>query len=159
MSKVETIPMDLFFYRYKPDMEYYYDKYWGNDGNFLYIKNHPLAIFASDYVKQGKNILDDLDNHVFIKYEYDRYSDAPTVKNDTHKYNASKRIMNMVDSVRKYGYCENKYDKSKHLIRAFRETHERFIPNKEVYVLKTRKHRAAACIALGYKEIKVKVIA
>jgi hypothetical protein len=158
MSVIKTIPMDLFFYHYKPDMEYYYDKYWGKDDNFLYIKNHPLAIFASDYVQYGKEILNDLENHVFIKYEYDRYSSAPTVKNDTHKYKASKRIMDMVDSVREHGYCEGKYDKSRHLIRAYKSDDNVYMSGKEIYVLKTRKHRACACCALGIKEVKVKLV-
>ena len=39
LSRFDIISSDLFFYRYKPDMEYYYEKYWGKDGNFLYIKN------------------------------------------------------------------------------------------------------------------------
>ena len=158
MSVIKIISMDIFFYHYKSDMEYYYEKYWGKDNNFLYIRNHPLAIFASDYVKHGKKVLDDLDNHVFIRYEYDRYSDAPTVKNDTHKYNASKRIMDMVDSIKKYGYCENKYDKSKHLIRVNKSVDERYMQGKEVYVLKSRKHRASACCALGIKNIKVRIV-
>ncbi len=158
MLKIETIPIELLYYHYKPDMEYYYDKYWGKDGNFLFMRNHPLAIFASDYVKYGRKVLEDLGNHVFIKYEYDRYSSAPTVKNDTHKFNASKRIMDMVDSVKKHGYCSGKYDKCKHLIRVNKIVDSRYMPGKEVYVLKSRKHRASACCALEIKEIKVKVI-
>jgi len=157
MSKVLTIKQDLFFYHYKEDMEYYYDKYWGKDGNIMCIRNHPLAIFASDYVRMGNSILKDLDDHVFIRYEYDRYSSSPTVKNDTHKHNASKRIMDMVDSVKKFGYCKNKYDKLRHLIRVTVEVNDKYIPGKKVYVLKSRKHRASACCALGINTIRVKV--
>ena len=158
MAKRYFIPLDLFFYHYKPSMEYYYKKYWGKDGNYLYIRNHPLARFAIDYVKYGKDVLNDLDNHVFIKYEYDRYSEAYTVQNDTHKYNASKRIIDLIDSIRKYGYGKGKYDKPKHFIRVTKEINEQYIPGKEVYVLKTRKHRAAACCALGITNIKVKIV-
>lgn len=158
MATIGTIPIDLFFYHHKPSMEYYYEKYWGKDGNYLHIRNHPLSIFASDYVEHGKKVLDNLDDHVFIKYEYDRYSDALTVKNDIHKYNASNRIIKMVDSIRKYGYCEGKYDKPKHLIRVYRCIDDIYIPEKEVYVLKTRKHRASACCALGIDNIKVKIV-
>ena len=99
-----------------------------------------------------------LKDHVFIKYEYDRYSNALTVKNDTHKYNASKRIINMVNSIKKYGYCEGEYDKSKHLIRVTKSIDDRYTSGKEVYILKTRKHRASSCCALGIKNIKVKVV-
>jgi hypothetical protein len=157
-NEIEVIPMDLFFYHYKLDMEYYYEKYWGKDGNIMYIRNHPLAIFASDYVKYGKKVLEDLNNHIFIKYEYDRYSDSLTVKNDTHKHKASQRIMTMVDSIKKHGYCEGKYDKPKHLIRAYKSDDNIYMSGKEIYVLKTRKHRACACCALGFKEVKVKLI-
>jgi hypothetical protein len=158
MATMGTIPIDLFFYRYKPSMDKYYKKYWGRDGNYLHIRNHPLAIFALDYVKNGKTVLDNLEDHVFIRYEYDRYSDALTVRNDTHKYNASNRIIKMVDSIRKYGYCEGKYDKSKHLIRVSKCTDDMYVPEKEVYVLKARKHRASACCALEINNIKVKIV-
>ena len=158
MLKIETIPIELLYYHYKPDMEYYYDKYWGKYGNYLLMHNHPLAIFAEDYVKYGEEILKDLDNHIFIKYEYDRYSSAPTVQNNTHKLNASKRIMDMVDSVKKYGYCSGKYDKSRHLIRVNKIKDPRYLSDKYVYVLKSRKHRASACCALGIENIKVKII-
>lgn len=158
MSKIITIPTKLLFFPYKPDLEYYYEKYWRKDGNYLWMGNNPLVLFAEDYIKYGKKVLDDLDNHIFIKYEYDRYSEAPTVVNDTHKYKASKRLMDMVDSIKKHGYCQNKYDKSKHLIRVFKKVDERYISGKEVYVLKSKKHRASVCCALGIKKIKVKVI-
>lgn len=160
MSEIITIPIDLLFFPYKPHLEVLslYEKYWRKDGNYLWMGNHPLAQFAEDYVKQGKSILNNLDDHIFIKYEYDYYSKSPTVLNDTHKYNASKRIMNMVDSVMTHGYCSGKYDKTKHLIRVYRRNDSKYLPNKDVYVLKSRKHRASACCALGIKNVKVKVI-
>jgi len=158
VSKIITISTSDLFFPYLEYLEHFYQNYWRKDGNYLWFGNHPLAQFAEDYIKYGKKVLDDLDNHIFIKYEYDRYSESPTVINDTHKYKASQRIMTMVDSIRKYGYCQNKYDKSKYLIRVFRATDYRYIPGKEVYVLKSRKHRASACCSLGIKEIKVKVI-
>lgn len=122
------------------------------------MRNHPLAQFAEDYVKYGEKVLENLDDHIFIRYEYEYYYDAPTVKNDTHKYNATKRIIDMVDSVRRYGYCENKYNKEKHLIRVWKITDSKYISGKEVYVLKSRKHRASACCALGIKNVRVKVV-
>jgi hypothetical protein len=158
MSEIITIPIDLLFFPYKPDLVDYYQKYWRKDGNYLWMGNHPLTLFAEDYIKYGKKVLENLDSHIFIKYEYDRYSEAPTVKNDTHKYNASRRIIDMVDSVKKYGYCQNKYDKSKHLIRVIRNVDKKYMINKEVYVLKSKKHRASACCVLGIRNIKVKVI-
>ena len=158
MSKIITIPIGLLFFPYKADLEHYYKEYWRKDGNYLWMGNHPLALFAEEYINIGKKVLENLDNHIFIRYEYDRYSSAPTVKNDTHKYNAAKRIMDMVDSIKKYGYCQNKYDKSKHLIRVRRAIDEKYIEGKEVYVLKSKKHRASACCVLGLKNIKVKVV-
>ena len=158
MSKIITIPIDLLFFPYKPDLQYYYDKYWRKDGNYLWMGNHPLVQFSEDYIKHGKKVLDKLGDHIFIVYEYDRYSDAPTVKNDTHKYNASKRIIDMVDSVKKYGYCSGKYNNSKHLIRVIKTIDDRYIHGKEAYVLKSKKHRASACCALGIKNVKVRVV-
>jgi len=157
LSKIITIPTNILFFPYKEDLIDLYQKYWRKKGNYLWMGNHPLALFVEDYLKYGKEVLKDLDNHIFVKYEYDRYSEAPTVKNDTHKHKATKRIMNMVDSIKKYGYCETKYDKSRHLIRVFNAKDDRYIPGKDVYVLKSRKHRASVCCAMGIKKIKVKV--
>lgn len=160
MSEIVTIPIELLFFPYKPHLASLslYDKYWRKDGNYLSMRNHPLAQFAEDYVKHGRGVLENLDDHIFVKYEYDYYRNSPTVINDTHKHNATKRIMDMVDSVKKYGYCEGKYNKEKHLIRVWRVIDSKYIPDKETYVLKSRKHRASACCALGIKKIKVKVV-
>ena len=158
MSEIITIPTKLLFFPYKPDLEHYYREYWRKDGNYLWFGNHPLTLFAEDYIEQGNKVFKDLDNHIFIKYEYDRYSTAETVKNDTHKFKASKRITNMVDSIKKHGYCSGKYEKSKHLIRVIKTVDDRYIHGKEVYVLKSKKHRASACCALGIKNIRVKMI-
>ena len=159
MPSIITIPTDLLFFPYKSDLKHYYQKYWRKGGNYLWMGNHPIAIFAEYYLKCGKNILDDLDSHIFIKYEYDRYSDAETVKDDRHKYNAANRVIKMVESIKKHGYCQGKYDKSKHLIRAYKTSnHDRYSPDKKSYVLKSRKHRAAVCCALGYKQVKIKVV-
>ncbi len=158
MSKIITIPTSLLFFPYKPDLEHYYKEYWRKDGNYLWFGNHPLSQFAEDYIKYGKKVLDKLDEHTFIVYEYDRYSEAPTVKNDTHKFNASNRIIKMVDSIKKHGYCSGKYDKSKHLIRVIKTIDDRYISGKEVYILKSKKHRASVCCALGIKNVRVKVI-
>lgn len=150
--------MSSLFFPYKKELECYYGKYWRHDGNYLWMGNHPVTIFAEDYIKYGKEILENLDNHVFIKYEYDRYSKSPSVLNDTHKYKASQRIINMVDSVRKHGYCKGKFDKSKHLIRAYKANHYRYIKEEEVYVLKSKKHRASVCCALGKNKIRIKLV-
>ena len=158
MSKIITIPIKLLFFPYKEDLVELYEKYWRKDGNYLWMGNHPLALFAEDYIRHGNNVLKDVEDHIFVKYEYDRYASAKTVKNDTHKHNATKRIIYMVDSVKKYGYCQNKYDKSKHLIRVRKVIDDRYIPGKEVYVLKSKKHRATSCCALGIKKIRVKVV-
>lgn len=154
---IEIINLDKLYFPYKENLVEYYDKYFIKDGHVLNFKNFPLTIFAVDYVRLGKKVLDDLDNHVFIRYEYDRYSDADTVKDDTHKYNATKRIMDLVDSIKKYGYCEGKFNHSRHMIRVSRRFSSPYFDDDNGYTLKTRKHRAAACIALGIKNIRVKV--
>ena len=163
---IKIINLDYLYYGYKESLIPYYDKYFfhGN-GHILNFKNAPITLFAIDYVKMGKKVLDNLDSHVFIKYEYDRYSDAESVKNDTHKYKAAQRIIDIVDSIRKYGYCEGRYDHSRYMIRVkegFVSSYENeptaYGNDPNGFTLHTRKHRAAACIALGIKEVKVKIV-
>lgn len=159
MSSIITIPTSLLFFPYKPYLDNYYKEYWRKDGNYLWMGNHPLAIFAEDYIRLGRNIFKNLDDHVFIRYEYDRYSDAPTVKDDTHKFVAAKRVMKMVDSIKKHGYCSGKYDKSRHLIRAYKiRDQNHYLRDSDVYVLKSRKHRACVCCSLSMTNIKIKVV-
>jgi len=105
----------------------------------------------------GKEIYNILDDHVFIRYENDRYSDSESVWHGTHKFNASKRIMNMVNSIREYGYCGGKFDNSRHMIRVSKGFESPYGNDPDGYTLKTRKHRAAACIALGLKNVRVKI--
>ena len=155
---IEIIDLNNLYFPYKEDLVEYYDKYFAKDGNVLNFKNHPLTIFAKDYVRLGKRVLDNLDDHVFIKYEYDRYRDADTVKNNTHKHNATKRIMNLIDSIKKYGYCEGRFNHSRFMIRVNKVFKSPYGDNENGYTLKTRKHRAAACIALGIKNVKVRIV-
>ena len=162
---IKIINLDYLYYGYKESLIPYYDKYFFHgSGHILNFKNAPITLFAIDYVKMGKKILDNLDSHVFIKYEYDRYSDAESVKNDTHKYKAAQRIIDIVDSIRKYGYCEGKYDHYRYMIRVkegFVSSYENepssYGNDPDGFTLHTRKHRAAACIALGIKEVRVKI--
>ena len=151
------IPVDKLYHGYKEELVPFYEKYFAKDGNPLLWKNVPLTIFASDYVKLGKEILKHLDSHCFIQNEYSRYADAESVKNDTHKFAAARRIMKMVDSVKKHGYAEGKYDKPKHMIKAVKGFESPYGSDKDGFTLLARKHRAAAAIALGQREIRVRV--
>jgi len=144
------------YIRYKP----YYEtlkKYYGKEEPILWFGNHPISIFARDYVEQGNKILDNLDNHVFILYEYERYKDSVFVKNDTHKYIASKRIINIVDSIKRHGYCGGKYKNPRYMINVTCGFSSPYGKDKEGYTLHARKHRAAACLALGVNNVNVKV--
>jgi hypothetical protein len=163
---IKIINLDNLYYVYKESLISYYDKYFfhGN-GHLLNFKNAPITLFAIDYVKIGKKVLNNLDSHIFIKYEYDRYSDAESVLNNTHKYKAAQRIIDIVDSIRKYGYCCGIYDTNKHLIRvkngffsSYGNEPTAYGNDPNGFTLYTRKHRAAACIALGIKEVRVKVV-
>ena len=156
---IKIINLDYLYCGYKESLIPYYDKYFFHgSGNILNFKNAPITLFAIDYVKIGKKVLDNLDSHVFIKYEYERYADAESVKNDTHKYKAAQRVIDIVDSIRKYGYCCGKYDHSKHMIRVKTGFVSPYGDDPNGFTLYTRKHRAAACIALGIKEVRVKVV-
>jgi hypothetical protein len=155
MKIIEIYLSDLYL-KYK----LYYEslkKYFGTNNHPLWFGNHPLSLFAKDYVDKGKSVLNDLDNHPFILYEYERYRDAVSVKNDTHKHVASQRIIDIVDSIKKYGYCVGKYNQPRHMINVIKGFDSPYGADDKGFTLHTRKHRSAACIALGIKKIRVKI--
>ncbi len=154
---VILLNLDYLFFPYKEELIPYYRKYFNRKNeNILFFRNHPIVKFAQDYVSMGKSILKHLDDHVFIRYEYDRYSDTLSVRNDTHKYKASERIIKIVDSIKEYGYCRGKYGHTRYMVRVTKGFSSPLYSDSEGYTLKSRKHRAAACIALGYRQILVK---
>ena len=158
-TRIIKITIDNLYHGYKEELCLFYKKYFRHDGNPLLWKNVPISLFALDYVKLGHSLLENFDEHPFIAYEYDRYKDAESVKDDSHKFNAARRIMKMVDSVEKYGYAKGKYDKPKHLIKVKRGFESPFGSDPDGYVLLARKHRAAAAYALGLKKIRVRLLA
>jgi hypothetical protein len=155
---IKIIPVDKLYHGYKPGLREFMDKYFRHEGNPLLWINTPICMFACEYVNKGRSILDTLDTTSFIRYEYERYFDAETVKNDTHKLNAAKRVMKIVDSIRKHGYAKGKYKHKKHLINVARGFVSPWGDDPGGYSLIGRKHRAAACVALGMTHIKVKVL-
>jgi len=156
-AKIIKIRINKLYHVYKPSLESCYKKFFGNNGHPLLWRNVPITVFACDYAIKGKNLLKCLDNHTFILYEYDRYDDSESVINDTHKLIAAKRVIKMVDSVKKHGYAEGKYNDKRHLIRVRKGFESPFGNDRDGFTLLARKHRAAACFALGMDEIKVKV--
>ncbi len=157
MPDIITIPLAKLYHGYKEKLVPIYDKYFRHNGNPLLWENTPIAIFAVDYAAEGKKILEKLDEHVFIRYEYDRYADADTVKNDTHKFNAAKRVMSIVDSIRKHGYAKGKFKASNNIVRVMKGFKSPYGEDKDGYTLLSRKHRAAGCVGAGLKEMKVRV--
>tara|TARA_Y100000310_G_scaffold328912_1_gene397828 strand:- start:577 stop:1053 length:477 start_codon:yes stop_codon:yes gene_type:complete len=155
--RIEKIPVSNLYFPYKPRLEYFYKTYFRKKGNLLWIGNIPHAIFAEDYLKQGKRILKHLDSHIFIQYEYDRYKDEQTVIDDTHKYAAANRIIEIVDSINIHGYGKGKYKHSRHLITVTEGFSSPYGSDENGYTLKSRKHRASVVAALGLKKIKVQV--
>jgi len=157
MGYIKQIRTSKLYNIYKPPLKEIYEKYHRHDGNPLLWKNMPITIFASEYLRLGKNILKVLDEQPFIRYEYERYSGWENVENDTHKYIAAQRVMDIVDSIKKHGYLRGKYKKVRFRIRVKRGFVSPYGSDPKGYTLVTRKHRAAACVALGMEKVKVVV--
>lgn len=157
MADIIDIPINHLYQLYKPDREKIYKKYYRHNGNPLLWTNSPMSLFVEKYQKIGSEILNQLDNDPFIKMEYEIYHDAETVINDTHKFNTAKRIIKVVKSIRKVGYAQGKFNKSKHLIIAKRGFESPFGSDPDGFTLVSRKHRTAACVGLGYEFIKARV--
>jgi hypothetical protein len=161
MRYTKEIPTKKLYHIYKPHLKAIYEKYHRHDGNPMLWKNTPLTIFSSEYLRLGKNILKVLDEQPFIRCEYERYFNNENVKNDTHKYIAAQRVMDIVDSIQEHGYLLGKYKKRKGSFKYKIRVRKGFVspygsdPNG--YSLVSRKHRAAACVALGMKKVKVLV--
>ena len=99
MRYIKQILTSKLYHIYKPSQKEIYEKYHRHDGNPLLFKNMPITIFASEYLRLGKDILKVLDEQPFIRCEYERYFNNENVKNDTHKYIAAQRVMDIVDSI------------------------------------------------------------
>tara|TARA_Y100000310_G_C20527434_1_gene736769 strand:+ start:516 stop:1016 length:501 start_codon:yes stop_codon:yes gene_type:complete len=155
--RIEYIKPNQLYAKYKPDLEPYYDKYFRHEGNCLLWKNIPITLFAEDYVKMGQRVLEHLNQHPFIQYEYERYSDSPSVKNDTHKHAAANRVIKMIESVKRHGYAEGKFKDKKHVIRVYKGFESPWGNDSDGYTLISRKHRAAACVGLSLSKFKVRV--
>jgi len=156
---VKTIDINKIYHGYKPSLERFYKKYFKHDGNPLLWKNTPICQFAIDYVKMGDKVLDEqfLDKHFFIRYEYERYSSAESVRNDKHKYKAANRLIKLIESIRKHGYAQGKFNDKRHLIRVEKGFVSPYGSDPEGYKLLARKHKMSACFALGLQEIKAQV--
>jgi len=156
---IKTIDINRIYHGYKPELEIYYEKYFKKDGHRLLWKNTPICQFAIDYVKMGDKVLDEqfLDENFFIRYEYDRYASAESVRNDKHKYKAANRLIKLIESIRKHGYAQAKFSGTRHLIRVEKGFVSPYGSDPEGYKLLARKHKMSACVALGLQEIKVQV--
>tara|TARA_Y100000310_G_scaffold344647_1_gene458524 strand:- start:2398 stop:2904 length:507 start_codon:yes stop_codon:yes gene_type:complete len=153
---IQLVPTNKLYHGYKEELHNMYEKYFLHDGNPLLWKNTPICRFAMDYVKIGNKVLDEdfLNKSPFILFEYERYFDADSVKNDTHKYNAAKRLMKVVDSVKKHGYAEGKFDRSRHLIRVKKGFASPYGDDSDGFTLVARKHKTSAAVALGMKKMR-----
>ena len=66
--------------------------------------------------------------------------------------------MKIVDSIKKHGYAQGKFNKPRYLINVTRGFVSPNGDDATGYTLLSRKHRAAACVALGMKHIRVKIL-
>lgn len=138
---VKKIKSESLYSAYKKSQEVFVEKYHKHDGNPLLFYNTPIYIFAKDYVDNGKKFLRRLDSSAFVLCSMERYNHYV----EKYKTDLAKRIMKIVDSIRKHGYSTGKY-KGKLIGVVQRKT--------DGYVLISGKHRAAACLALGIKKLK-----
>jgi len=147
---------DLYF-PYKPKQEEFYKKFfhWEAD-NPLWFYNTPIFLFAQEYAKIRRSILDHIQETAFIQYIFERYK-VPSKKKKAVALENATRLMNLFDSIKKHGYAKGKFDKPSFLINIIRGSKSPYLMDKSVYTLYTHKHRAAACLALGMKRIRVKV--
>jgi hypothetical protein len=129
---------------YKSSLLSYVKKYHTKDGNPWLFYNGPIYLFAKDYVDNGKEFTSRASESAFVKCSMERYS----VYTKKYERELVSRIMNAVDSVRKYGYSKGKF-KGK-LIGVIRR-------QQGGYELISGKHRAAACLALGMRKIICKL--
>jgi len=68
-KEIKNIDIELIYFAHKPWHDPYI-KYWRpNNGSLLRFVNCPWTLFVEDYIRLGDKILDDLNNHVFIKWE------------------------------------------------------------------------------------------
>ena len=154
--EIKTIRLSRLYSGYKKDYEEYYKKYFGKKGHVLLWRNTPIAMFALEYCQIGDKILDKLDQTSFIQYEYDKYSYDSTVKDDTHKWKAAKRVIDLIKSIKQHGYAKGRFSNPKFLVNVIQGAYSPYGDNSKGYTLLSRKHRAAACFGLGMKKIKVK---
>ena len=103
--KIIRINSDSLYHGYKPSLEEYYKKFFfhnnnnNNNNNQLLWINTPICQFAIEIIKNKKNVLKNLEKHIFVKYEYARYADAISVKNNIHKYILLKRMVKLIKSI------------------------------------------------------------
>jgi len=139
--KVKKIKSDELFSLYKKILEPLVEKYHRHDGDPWLFYNTPIYLFAKEYVDDKKNFVKNLDRSFFVLCSMKRYN----YYEEKYKKELAKRIMKIVDSIKKNGYAKGKY---KHDLIG--------IIKREIkgYSLISGKHRAAACLALGMKIIK-----
>ena len=143
-----------------------YLKYWRqNNGSVTRYINCPWTLFVEDYVRLRDEIWDNFEDHVCIKWERDMFL---TADKRTHKKidglrsekrfsakGVAKRLIILVDSINKYGYCGGEYNNEGSLINVVDGYVSPYDGSKGYKLLKGN-HRIAVCAGLGIKKIKVK---
>lgn len=129
------------YYVYKPELDHLIKKYHIlNNGDSMLFVNSPIYDFAVKYVTDSLSFASDFENYVFVLYSMERYS----CYDKSYAHQLSRRMMNIVDSIRKNGYACGKF-KNKLVCVCVRESGG--------YEVISGKHRLAACLALGTKKV------
>lgn len=143
LVKEKTISFDEIYFNSKPELRELVEKYHGTDGDRLLFKNNPIALAAKAYVDNGDEFWSYLKESPFFKMSCERYN----CSGDDYLQAIGNRIIDIIKSIKKHGYSQGKFkDKAVGVV----------IKDNGGYEIISGKHRAAACFALGIKEIKCK---
>lgn len=163
-KEIKEIDIRLIYFSYQ---EWWtpYLKYWRkNNGSVSRYINCPWALFIEDYVKLKDKIWNNLDDHICIKWERDMFLTADKSakkivnrsksKKGFSAIRIAKRLINLADSINRYGYCEGKFtdDDLVNVVSGYVSPHD----GSKGYKLLKGNHRMAVCAGLGMKKIKVK---
>lgn len=146
-----TVSTDMIYKRYKPQLENLVLKYHRIDnGHPMLFVNTPIAMFANKYVKIGEDIWDVYKTEPFVLENCEFYN----CYDDKYKIEMCKRLIKVVDSVKKRGYLGGKYKNN--FIGLCIGVNPKF-GAVNGYELISGKHRAAAGLAIGMKKMKCRI--
>jgi hypothetical protein len=161
-KEIISVNIESLFYNYK-EWHKPYVKYWrGNNGHLLRFVNSPMTLFVEDYVNYGEDIMNKLDEHIFIKWERDMFFTSNRKGhvegrkriNEKKRSRSTKRLIKLIKSIKEHGYCSGEFDSEDCLINVASNYASPY--GGKGYKVLRGNHRTAVCAGLGIKKIKVR---